>query len=416
MSNHQAIAAVTATLRSLLNRGLGVNDVTVRPPDRVSTNNGASHLNLFLYQTAQNAALRNMSIPPLAKPGESGTPPLSLNLYYLITVYGADDVNEDLASHQLLGRAMNVLHDHPLLGAQEIQDATGGITGSDLHNQIERIRITPQPMTLEEMSKLWATFQTNYRISAAYEVAVVLIESTRAAKTPLPVLARGKEDLGVDAQGGLTPVPMLESIRMPDGQLSAKLGDELTIKGFNLSGTNLKVLILPPYKTEEKDEIELTITGQSTDEEITALLSPDLMFSPDPTIFPAGYYKLRVKVHKGEEVFDRSTNTLLFAVAPTIIDPPLPHNANFDVDGNVTINVTPEPEVLLQQHASLLLGDLEVVAQPRAAQADPLVFVIKKPLAGQYLVRLRVDGVDSLLVDTTKTPPVFDQNQVVNIS
>jgi hypothetical protein len=409
LSNHQAIAAVTATLRSLLNRGLGVNDVTVRPPDRVSTTNGSSHLNLFLYQTSQNAALRNMNIPPQAKPGETGTPPLSLNLYYLITAYGADDANEDITSHQLLGRAMNVLHDHPLLGSQEIKDASSSVTGSDLHNQIERIRITPQPMTLEEMSKLWATFQTNYRISAAYEVAVVLIESTRAAKTPLPVLKRGKEDQGADAQGGLTLVPMLESIKLPVGQLSAKLGDELTIEGFNLSGTNLKVLILPPYKTEEKDEIQLTISGQSTDEEIKAKLPTD------PTIFPAGYYKLRVKVHKGEEVFDRSTNTLLFAVAPKVIDPPLPFDANFDVDGNVTFTITPEPQVLLQQHAALLLGELEVVAKPRAAKADPLVFFIKNPLAGKYLVRLRVDGVDSLLVDTTKTPPVFDQNQVVNI-
>ena len=52
------------------------------------------------------------------------------------------------------------------------------VPGSNLHEQIERVRITPQPLSLEEISKLWAAFQTNYRLSAAYQAAVILIEST----------------------------------------------------------------------------------------------------------------------------------------------------------------------------------------------------------------------------------------------
>jgi hypothetical protein len=47
-----------------------------------------------------------------------------------------------------------------------------------LHEQVERVRITLQPLTLEEVAKLWNVFQTPYRISVAYEVSVVLIEST----------------------------------------------------------------------------------------------------------------------------------------------------------------------------------------------------------------------------------------------
>ena len=411
MSNHQAIAAVTATLRSLLSSkfiaaGMTVN-VTTRPPDRVSTTNGATQLNLFLYQTAQSAALRNMNLPQKLKPGETAPPPLALNLYYLITAYGPNDENEDLVTHQLLGKAMSVLHDHPLLGADEIKDATSSIQNSDLHNQIERIRITPQPMELETMSKLWTTFQTNFRISAAYEVAVVLIESTRPSKTPLPVLSRGADDEGATAQGNLAPLPLLETIIMPGGQLSAKLGDELTVTGFNLSGSNLKVLIQPPYQSSET---ELAIVGTSTEKEIKVKLPTDA------ALFPAGYYKLRVKVHKEQEVFDRSTNTLLFAVAPKITAPALPHEVSRDGQGDVTLNVTPEPQVLPIQHTALLLGEMEVVAEPRAKKADPLVFEIKNAPTGEHLVRLRVDGVDSLFVDTTKTPPVFDKNQTVKIT
>lgn len=411
MSNHRAIAAVTATLRSLLNTRLNADgmtvNVTVRPPDRVNLTNGATQLNLFLYQTAQNAALRNMNLPQKLKPGETAPPPLALNLYYLITAYGPNDENEDLVTHQLLGHAMNVLHDHPLLGQSEIKDATSSIQQSDLHNQIERIRITPQPMEMEMMSKLWTTFQTNYRISAAYEVAVVLIESTRPAKTPLPVLARGEDDEGATAQGNMAPLPVLEYITVPGGQLSAALGDELILKGFNLSGTNLKVLVQPPFQSSET---ELAIVGAPTAEEIKAKLPTD------PALFPAGYYKLRVKLHKEPEVFDRSTNTLHLAVAPKITAPVLPHTVSRDGQGDVTLNVTAEPQVLPGQYAALLLGEAEVVAQARAQKTDPLVFEIKNAPVGEHLVRLRVDGVDSLFVDTTKTPPVFDKNQTVKIT
>jgi hypothetical protein len=192
LSNHRAIAAVTVTLRTLLSTRLGLQ-VSARSPDKVP--NGVQ-LNLFLYQIAYDGALRNMPLPQTVKPGETGFPPLALTLYYMITAYGPDTEDEVLNSHQLLGQAMNVLHDHPLLGAGEIQAATtnAGIP-SDLHHQIERIRITPQPMPLDEMTKLWTTFQTNFRISAAYQVGVVLIESARSAKTPLPVLAPARRSV-----------------------------------------------------------------------------------------------------------------------------------------------------------------------------------------------------------------------------
>jgi hypothetical protein len=406
LSNHRAIAAVTATLRSLLTKSLGLQ-VIARSPDKVSVG-GAAQLNIFLYLVSQNGSLRNMPIQQQVKPGETGYPPLALNLYYLLTAYGPDVEDENLNSHQLLGQAMNVLHDHPLLGAGEIQQAVADAgVDSDLHHQIERIRITPQPMSVEEMSKLWTTFQTNFRISAAYEVAVVLIESRRSAKTPLPVLKRGEEDEGATALGNMPLLPTLESVRMPGGQLSAKLNDVMTIKGFNLSGTNLKVLALPPFQAVER---ELAVVGTSTDQEIKAQIPNE------PNNFPAGYYKLRVKLRKDGETFDRTSNTLLFSLAPRIAAPLLPIiNLARDADGTATLNITPEPTVLPEQQAALLLDDLETVADTRKDKADPLVFIIRKAPVGKFLARLRVDGVDSLLIDFTKTPPEFDQNQTVTI-
>src|SRR5258706_3615707 len=120
MSNALAIATVTAALRNLIQKGLDSKPfavsgakVSIQPPDEVKTSSDL--INLFLYQTAINGAWRNMDIPQRVKPGETGQPPLALNLYYLLTAYGKDNDVTEPRSHNLLGLAMRGLHDHPLL-------------------------------------------------------------------------------------------------------------------------------------------------------------------------------------------------------------------------------------------------------------------------------------------------------------
>jgi hypothetical protein len=177
MSNALAIAAVTATLRHLLDRGLSADlpgtQVTTRPPDKARGGATGNQVNLFLYQTQPNAAWRNTTLAGSAGAGP-GQPPLALNLYYLLSAYGQNDDDPDPYSHRLLGEAMRILHARPVLAPADIREA---LTGNDLYEQVERVRVTPQPLTLDEMAKLWSTFQTQYRISVAYEVSVVLIDS-----------------------------------------------------------------------------------------------------------------------------------------------------------------------------------------------------------------------------------------------
>jgi len=153
---------------------------------------------LFLYQVLRSAAWTNQSIPRQSQPGESPAPLLPLNLWYLLTAYGRDDDATQPFGHQLLGRAMSVLNDYPILSPDDIRSATtASLPRADLDKQIERVRITLQPLSVEDISKLWTGFATQYRLSAAYEISVALIESTLPAKTPLPVLTRGKGDQGV---------------------------------------------------------------------------------------------------------------------------------------------------------------------------------------------------------------------------
>lgn len=413
MSNPLAIAAVTAALRNLLSAGIQADSdlsgatVTTQPIDKArNSDNNSNQINLFLYLTMQDSAFRNTAVSGNVRPGENGYPPLALDLYYLITAYGRD--NDDVLGHHLLGRAMSVLHDHPLLGASEIKAA---LAGNDLHEQVERIRITPQPMSVDEASKLWMVFQTQYRISAAYRVDVILIDSSRPVRSPLPVLTVGEEDSGATVIGGL--LPTFSGIVLPNGQLSAELGDTIFLQGSYLDrGMKLQFsnnhLELP---------IEIDLEPGGTETEVKAKVSRDAV--NDSTIWPAGLYSIRGALSK--EGFDLTTSEMPFSLAPKIsIHPPLsvPH-------GDITLNLTVTPNIFKDQKVFLLFGDLQIPPDPQSFPTDPesfpietlsFAFNVKSEDVGTYLVRLRVDGVDSIPLDRTSDQPRFADDQKVTVT
>src|SRR5574337_22339 len=89
-------------------------------------------------------------------------------------------------------------------------------------------------MSIEDFSKLWTGFASEYRLSAVYEVAVTLIESTRPTRTPLPVLTRGPQDKGATAVA--SPPPLLTEALPPAPLAAARLGDDVILKGQQLNG------------------------------------------------------------------------------------------------------------------------------------------------------------------------------------
>ena len=407
MSNSLAIAAVTATVRKLLEDS--VSDISgavasTQPPDKVTATN---LVNLFLYQTVINATWRNRDMPRQVKPGETGQPPLALNLYYLLTAYGQGDDSQTVDGHRLLGRAMRVLHDHPVLSSAEIKAA---FPDGDLDNQIEHVRITPQPMSLDEMSKLWTIFQAKYRISTAYEVSVVLIESMRPSRTPLPILKRGEDDRGIDAQGNLTsPFPTLIGIIFPtETQPSARLGDALILRGHHLNGNSLTVRFSNP-RLNSPLEIVLPAPITTTDTTDIAVTVPVAV-----TDWVAGYYTVSLIVNRSDPANPiRTTNELSFSIAPRLTIAPAERT---HAAGDFTLTLTCSPEVRPEQRVSLLFGSREVPAQTRITPTGSLAFELVNVTAGEYLVRLRVDGVDSLIVNYAVTPPAFDDTQKVTVT
>jgi uncharacterized protein DUF4255 len=407
VSHPSVIAATTAVLRDLLFRQVTNMDdqladleVTTQPPDLARKTITKSQLNLFLYQTSINAAWRNLDPPKQVKPGENAAPNLALNLHYVLTAYGPGESDPNSLGLRALGNAMSVLHDHPVLDAAAVREVLDQKAGF----QPERLRVTPLQLTVDEFSKLWGTFQTPYRTSALYEVSVVLIDSRIAARAALPVLRRGEADRGVFTVPGQAPV--IRQLNMPASQPAVRLGEDVLISGEGISLANAKA--------------RLTRIGTAKTIELPLRSAPDGKFAvhlpreaEDAVLFPQwqpGIYSLGIAVAPSG-VPKMISNELPLALAPTI-----QLGSTMAAAGDISLTVTCSPQVDPKQRILLLFGDR--AAPPSSATPTTLKFDIPAVAAGTYVVRLRVDGADSIPVILTGTPamPAFDPAQQVVVT
>jgi hypothetical protein len=203
MSSALAIAAVSAVLKNLLDNALisqaisaSIGDVTITalPPDRIAAGSDErAQLNLYLYRLSPNSARRRVHTS--VTPGEQHTGvALALDLHYLLTAYG----ERDFQAEMLLGYAAQCLQATPVLSREiisaalasfEAGNASSGtqaaLASSNLAQQVEDIKITPEFLSLEDTSKLWSSLQARARLSITYLVSVVLIEEhLMALSTP----------------------------------------------------------------------------------------------------------------------------------------------------------------------------------------------------------------------------------------
>ncbi len=416
MSNALAIAAVTTMLDYVITLALAssmevsLESVTAKPPDAAREGgDGTNQINLFLYQTLPNATWRNRELPNRVKPGERARSPLALTLAYLITAYGKN--NDDIESQQLLGMAMQSLHDHPEIRPADIDQALEStnlstskkelLTSSNLKHQLDRVRITPRVLSVEEISKMWATFQTPYRISAAYEASVVLIDSAVLVKAALPVLAVGNENRELLASPNLiVPIPTLRALTWPSlvqsQQQSMTLEEPLTLLGHHLDnpGTAAFLRCRHRYLSEP---IELPLSSPLSANTVTVSFPAD-----GRSDWVAGFYtlNLRYQTTTDDSVSNRFSNALSLAIAPTIA----PGTINVGPD---RLSLTCSPPVRRGQSVALLLSSREVSLQrdpDDTAALTALTFSLAGVPPGKYFLRLRVDGVDSHLVTRVDEP------------
>ncbi|MFE6970153.1 DUF4255 domain-containing protein [Isoptericola sp. NPDC057653] len=402
MSNTHAIAAVTATLRVVLQRAVdaepdpvaGRKVTTLRPAQLAALGSDdapARGLNVFLYQVTPNHAWNLTDLPTRSGAGALVARPLAaLDLHYLVTAYGDEPA---LEPQRLLARAALALAATPVLTKDVVEEAvdllgaetdTAFLQHADLAGQAEPVKLSPAPLSLEELSKLWGVLGTPYLLSQAYTATVVLVEADAPPRRALPVRTR-RIDLRTFARADVAAVTTL------DGGPAAT-GSTLVVEGSGLASAHPFVVV---------GRTRLAPEPGSTAARATVVLTDAV---------PAGVQALQV-VHvrpadaltgEPERVVGRS-DAVPLVVVPTV--------GTVSLAGG-EVHVPLAPPLREGQRAVVTLGRLAEAGDPPGAvqpvvaatvppaPAGPPVAVLDVPdddlTAGTWLVRVAVDGVESL--------------------
>ncbi|MEU5977584.1 DUF4255 domain-containing protein [Streptomyces sp. NPDC047315] len=386
MSDALALAAVTETLRAVLDAAVqkvapGAKVMARHPADVTASAAQAKKgvLNLFLHRTAIDPAWRNAD-PDGAHPGESRHPALPLVLHYLLTAHSPAG-EDSTVPERLLGAAMAALHERPELRADDLKGAAGF---SDLHLQQEPVKVTPALTTADELCRLWAAIGHGYRLSVEYEARIVLIDAAAPGRAPLPVLRRGAADTGPTALPTAADWPVLRSV-LPS---VAAPGSDVVVSGSGFDAGTPSLRLTHPLLG---GPVVLPVTTVSEPDGTTSLRA-----ALDGEL-GAGQWSA-VVVLATPDGGERTTEPGRFLIAPRITSA-LPMAAARNRSGVAVLDVECVPAVHPGQRVELLVADLPVPAEPFARVTRALRFRLPAGSPGRYLLRLRVDGVDSPSID-----------------
>jgi hypothetical protein len=412
VSSPLAIATVTAVLKDLLNDGLinsnlaasvGTFAVSALPPDRIAT--GAqepNQLNLFLYQVTANSGWRNADQPSRNGGGDQRltNAPLALDLHYLLTAYGAADLDAEI----LLGYAMQLLHETPVLTRGMIRktfSVTSPVTdkllppsatdhnAADLADQVELCKITPKYLTTEELSRMWSAMQARYRPTMAYQVSVVLIQRTGAAKSPLPVRVP-KFFVGPMSR------PFIESLspqQIADGAVLAVLGQNL--KGATTIVRVGGMRVVPAAGDVGDAQIKLTLPAGLRAGIVPVQVVHEVPLGEPPVPHPGAGYE---------------SNVAALVLIPQVTTP-----QPISVARGAVLTLGIAPAVGREQRVTVLIGESALPVPQRPATDPPTASNVGLTIpadfaTGTFLLRVQVDGAISALdVDTNPVSPTFNQ-------
>lgn len=403
MSNSLAIAAVTSSIRYVLDRSLqqphvgpvGGGLVTTLRPDELATSDlaGTAGINVYCYLATPNHAWNLTDLPTRRSDGSAVQRPLAaLDLHYLITCYGAD---EALEPQRLLGRAVGALSATSVLGRDVVTAAvdlyqtdteTSFLADSDLAGEVELVKLAPVPLSLEEMSKLWGVLDTAYQLSLTYLATVVLVSADVTPTVSLPVRTRS---ISVQPTGAAR---LAEVATVPSDH-PVTTGTTLALRGSRLvaaAGAETVVRMGPA---------QLTPAGEATSAELRVALTPDV---------PAGVQSAQV-LHRSPAGPPGSPPVRTLAssnAVPVVVRP----TVSVDAVSATEITLGVEPPIQPRQRIAVLLrrlsapvdgepDDVTLVLSPVAAGDPPVpaITVSREGVpAADWLVRLQVDGIESL--------------------
>ena len=414
MSDFLAVAVVSAALRRLVMGAVqadvpGAQVTTLRPAEPGITSGIPDvGVNLYLYETAPVAALRNSALPARRVDGSvMQRPAAALELHYLFSFYGNEGA---LEPQRLMGSTIARLTAEPLLTRTRVEDTladplTPFLANSDLGDQIDSVKFTPLSLSLEEMSRIWSVFfQTRYTLSMAWRASAIFIEPQLRVAPSLPV----RESL-------LLAVPIRQP-RITDVVAAAGEdapivpGADIVIRGERLRADLLEILVggnlaAPDFASDERIDLALPagLPAGPQSVQVRHLLPlgdppvPHHGFDSNPGAFilhpliaqAGGNYQIAVTNVTGTGGNPRSAT-----ITPTL-----------------TSSAGPSQQITLELLDTATATVVRTFfAAPLAADTTTPSFPVTNIPAGTYLARVRINGADSALDrDTNPGSPTFGQ-------
>lgn len=405
MSTYAALGGVSASLQTLLHDRMEWPGATTQPIVTVATprpqreemvvGGEASGVNIFLYRVTENGYLANQEVPVRRTPGGTGRPPLCLDLHYLITAYGTTAANEqvnDVLGQITLGSAMRVLYDNAILTDDMVTTNApiNPILDPSVLGQFKHLKICLESFNLEELSKIWTALTLPYRLSAAYQVSLVQIDSTSARVFPQPVGEPPQAGPRVFVLPITTPrIDRINVVRSDDPNALerplpfARIGDTIVLRGSNLRG--------------QKTAVELA--GKDMTAAVVQPVLPDQVrvVLPDDAALQPGSVAARIVevLQVGNPPQPRPwlySNTAIFMLVPHVssVAP-----ASVAAGGTLTVNGARlfQPGVDCQA----LIGDVAIQSTAYSVSSGAQIQFPVPPgiAAGNHAVRVRVGGAES---------------------
>jgi Pvc16 N-terminal domain len=139
--------------------------VTLNTPREMSEK-PAEGLSIWLYRVIRDD--QRLNDPPVrSSRTELLPPPLPLRLHYLVTPVTSERLGDPETEQIILGKVLQVFYGHPILRGIDLQAEFSG-TEVELRTRLE-------PMSLEEITRVWDALEGSYQLSVSYEVSVVNI-------------------------------------------------------------------------------------------------------------------------------------------------------------------------------------------------------------------------------------------------
>jgi hypothetical protein len=412
------ISLVSQTLVSLIDKHVKASPeagkvapllVTSEPADKLT---GDHAIGIYMYHIAEDPHYKNLPSPSDEEPPVRYTP-MGLNLFYQLTARSG--LNGETATQKeqiMMGLAMKALHDYPVIDDSTriglVQVFPAALQGTE-----NRFRIVLQPVLANEAVNYWASGSRPMRLSAYYQVSVVLLEPEKTKSHTGRVLTygvysfvRGSPRLDGSKSTIAFLIPGEASPREVEVKpAEAPIGGKLIFFGSDLSGDET-TLLLKNTRFAAPIEVGTEWGVSATESQIFAVVQPKAGLT---TILPGIYSAIakvttrRMMPDKKLRAFSQTSNESPFVVTPRIdgISAPTPA-------GIVTVNGAVFKDIDLPVNAVELFLGAKAIALKGVGPLNPDQFEVvdettlrfRFPIAGLNSgdvvpLRLIINGAES---------------------